>query len=147
MDTIRIKSTDEASQGPFVVIARADFNLDHHEAIDPADLDHVPTEQPRTLTTKDLDEARAELERRHDELMAMRADLDARHESLNSQAAEQEAERTRLTEWAAKLAEQSDAKPLGIAALREALTARGIAFDADAKKADLQALLDQNPAQ
>jgi hypothetical protein len=38
-------------------------------------------------------------------------------------------------------------KPLGIKALRDELTARGIAFDADAKKADLQALLDQNPAQ
>jgi hypothetical protein len=33
-------------------------------------------------------------------------------------------------------------KPLGIKALRDELTARGIAFDADAKKADLQALLD-----
>jgi hypothetical protein len=38
-------------------------------------------------------------------------------------------------------------KPLGIAALREALTAAGVAFDPDAKKADLQALLDQHLAQ
>ena len=36
-------------------------------------------------------------------------------------------------------------KPLGIAALREALTAKGIAFDPEAKKADLQALLDGAP--
>ena len=34
------------------------------------------------------------------------------------------------------------AKALGIVGLRAELTARGIAFDADAKKADLQALLD-----
>jgi hypothetical protein len=38
-------------------------------------------------------------------------------------------------------------KPLGIAALREALTAAGVAFDPDTKKADLQALLDQHLAQ
>lgn len=36
----------------------------------------------------------------------------------------------------------AEVKPLGIAALREALTARSIAFDPAAKKADLQALLD-----
>jgi hypothetical protein len=34
------------------------------------------------------------------------------------------------------------AKPLGIAELRDTLTARGIEFDPTAKKADLQALLD-----
>lgn len=34
------------------------------------------------------------------------------------------------------------AKPLGIAELRDTLTARGIEFDPAAKKADLQALLD-----
>lgn len=110
-------------------------------------VDAGEAEQPRALTTQDLDNARAELERRHDELLAMRADLDARHASLSAQAAEQEAERIRLAEWAAKLAEQADTKPLGIAALREALTARSIAFDADAKKADLQVLLDNSPAQ
>jgi hypothetical protein len=74
METIRIKSTDEASQGPFVVIDAANFDPDLHERFDPE-----PT------------------------------------------------------------------KPLGIAALRDALTAKGIAFDADAKKADLQALLDGAP--
>lgn len=146
--TIRIK-TDASEHNPegVVVINLVDFNADLHEAFDSADLDSLLVEQPRTLTTKDLDDARAELERRHDELLSMRADLDARHESLSAQAAKQEAERNRLTEWAAKLAEQADAKPLGIAALREALAARSIAFDPDAKKADLQALLDQNPAQ
>lgn len=76
MDTIRIKSTDEASQGPFVIIDAANFDPDLHERFDP-----------------------------------------------------------------------EPAKARGIASLREGLTARGIAFDADAKKADLQALLDQNPAQ
>lgn len=146
--TIRIK-TDASEHNPegVVVINLVDFNADLHEAFDSADLDSLPVERPRTLTTKDLDDARAELERRHDELLAMRADLDARHASLNAQAAEQEAERVRLTEWAAKLAEQAEAKPLSIAALREALTALGIAFDADAKKADLQALFDKSPAQ
>lgn len=34
---------------------------------------------------------------------------------------------------------------LGIAALREALTAKGVAFDDGAKKAELQALLDSAP--
>jgi hypothetical protein len=38
-------------------------------------------------------------------------------------------------------------KPPGIKAMRDELTARGIAFDPDAKKADLQALLDQHLAQ
>lgn len=38
------------------------------------------------------------------------------------------------------------AKKLGIAELREALKAKGIEFPEDAKKADLQALLDGAPA-
>jgi hypothetical protein len=147
METIRIKSTDEASQGSFVIIARGDFNPELHEAVDPGDLDQLLAEQPRVLTTVDLEEARAELSRRHEELLAMRADLDTRHEGLNAQAAEQEAERVRLAELAAKLAEQAEAKPLGIADLRAELTARGIAFDPDAKKPDLKALLDAADAQ
>lgn len=34
MSTIRIKSTDEASQGPFVVINESDFNPGQHELFD-----------------------------------------------------------------------------------------------------------------
>lgn len=60
------------------------------------------------------------------------------------QAAEQEAERVRLAEAAAKLASEqgADTGKLTIADLRDTLTARGIAFEPAAKKADLQALLD-----
>lgn len=75
MDTIRIKSTDEGTQGPFVIINKEDFDADSQELFD------VPV--PKT----------------------------------------------------------------GIADLRDALTAKGIAFDPSAKKADLQALLDSAPAQ
>lgn len=39
----------------------------------------------------------------------------------------------------------ADAAPRGIKALREALTARGIEFDPNTSKADLQALLDNAP--
>lgn len=141
MNTIKIKPTDEASQGPFVVISRADFNPEIHEALDPADLASAD-EQPRALTTKDLDDARRELEGKHDDLLRMKAELDAERERLGALVAEQEAERSRLTELTTKLAEQGEAKPPGIAVLRDELTTRGIAFDPAAKKADLQALLD-----
>jgi hypothetical protein len=75
MDTIRIKSTDEASQGPFVIINAEDFDADNQELFD------VPPVK------------------------------------------------------------------VGVADLRAALDARGIAYDPSAKKADLQALLDTAPAQ
>jgi hypothetical protein len=79
MSTIRIKSTDEATQGPFVIIDADQFDADRHELF----------------------------------------------------GAEPEAE----------------SKPQGIAGLRAELTARGIAFDPDAKKADLKALLESADAQ
>lgn len=102
MNTIKIKSTDEASQGPFVVIARADFNPDIHEALDPADLANAD-EQPRTLTTKGVAEARAELERKHDEVKRMYGEVVAERERLDAQAAEQEVERQCLATLAGDL--------------------------------------------
>lgn len=147
LPTIRVK-TDPSDHNPdgFIVINLADFNAEVHEPVDLADLEHVPVQQPRALTTSDVDEARASLERKHEEVKAMYAEVVSERERLDAQAAEQEVERVRLNELAAKLAEQeAEAKPLGIAALREELTARGIAFDQAAKKADLQALLDSAP--
>jgi len=136
--TISIKSepTDDNPEG-FVVINLADFNADLHEAVEPVDLENLPVEQPRALTSQDVDNARAELERMHANIVAEQTRLDA-------QAGEQEAERARLAEVAAKLAEQGaeTAKSLTVAELRDALTAKSIPFDPAAKKADLQALLD-----
>lgn len=157
MNTIKIKPTDEASQGPFVIIARADFNPDIHEALDPADLANAD-EQPCALTAKDLDDARLEIDSKYRTLESGEALLNAVRERLDAQAADQEVERqrlatlasdleferARLAELAAKPAEQGAdaAKPLTVAELREELTARAIEFDPAAKKADLQALLD-----
>jgi hypothetical protein len=76
MSTIHIKSTDEATQGEFVVINEADFNPELHERFG---------------------------------------------------AAPERAQ--------------------GIAGLRAELTARGIEFDPDAKKAELKALLESADAQ
>jgi hypothetical protein len=38
MDTLKIRSTDEASQGPFVIINKDDFDPAVHEALDPVDV-------------------------------------------------------------------------------------------------------------
>jgi hypothetical protein len=150
LPTVRIVSpvSDDNPLG-FVVIDRADFSLELHEPLDASDLEGLAPELPLTVSGKVLDEARAEFQRMHADLVTERERLDAQaaeqeveRQRLATLAGDLEAERDRLSELAAKLAAQEEAKPLGIAALRDELTARGIAFDPAAKKADLQALLD-----
>jgi hypothetical protein len=57
MDTIRIKSTDEASQGPFVVINSEDFDADKHELFDaePAAKPLTVAELRDTLTARGIE--------------------------------------------------------------------------------------------
>jgi hypothetical protein len=43
MPTIRIKSTDEATQGPFVIIDAEQFNEDVHERFDPDPVEPLDT--------------------------------------------------------------------------------------------------------
>lgn len=112
--TFKIKSTDPYSQGPFVIINRADFNPQVHELYgDDNDrgalAERVPTKDELLAAHEEL-ERRAAADARNvadqlAQLQKMRADLDA-------QAAAQNAEAARLRAEAAKQAE--GATPLKI---------------------------------
>jgi hypothetical protein len=71
MTTIRIKSTDEASQGPFVVINESDFDADKHELFD------APTADPAAPAKPGIADLRAALTTRGIEFdpAAKKADL------------------------------------------------------------------------
>lgn len=119
--TFKIKSSDPHSQGPFVIINRADFNPQVHELYGD-DNDHAALSQ-RAPTKEELLAAHEELERRAvadarnvaDQLAQiekMRADLDA-------QAAAQEAEGQRLRAEAAKQVDAASAPAKGKASKAE----------------------------
>ncbi|MBV6321907.1 hypothetical protein [Duganella violaceipulchra] len=134
--TIKIKSTHPASQGPFVIIERANFNPELHEKYDDGSDDgdlpeHVPT--------------MAELLAARDQLQARARELDAEAQRVADQTVANEAEAQRLADLAAAAAAASTV-PAEIAAmskdqLQAALTEKGVAFPAAANKADLIALL------
>ncbi|HEX8610144.1 MAG TPA: hypothetical protein VF800_02555 [Telluria sp.] len=112
--TFKIKSTDPRSQGPFVVINRADFNPQVHELYgddnDQAALgERVPTKEELLAAHEEL-ERRAATDARNaaDQLthiQKLQADLDAKAANLDKQAAAQEIEAQRLRAEAAKQAE------------------------------------------
>jgi len=144
MTTIKIKSAHPASQGDFVLINHTDFNPDQHEPFDDearAALSAAAGEREPTM---------AELQAARDEILARRAELDADEQRLRAWSDELAAEAERLRQQAAlqaaeaqRLAEAAKVDPaLTVAQLRDALTAKGIAFDPTAKQADLQAQLD-----
>jgi hypothetical protein len=145
LQTIRISApiSDDNPHG-FVLINHTDFNHDQHEPFDDearavlagAISDREPTKAELLAARDEIISHRAALDAEQDRLRAWSDELAAEAERLHQQAALQAAEAQRLAE-----AGKTDSA-LTVAQLRDALTAKGIAFDATAKKADLQALLD-----
>lgn len=163
MKTLRIVSTDPASQGPFITINVTDFVIGQHEPFaeeDQAALREVENISadiaPGGLLT--IEQARSQFEAETASLQAgfadERARLDARAEELSIQAeklnsiqAELKAERERLDALAASLATKNDdgSAHMTVPQIKEALTAKGIEIPSGANKAELLALL--NPAE
>lgn len=121
--TIKIKSTDERTQGAFVVINLRDFDSTKHEPFDEdaraalagavASGEIIPS-AAELLAARDQLEKRAEAEANSvaaqlAELNQMRADLDAKAAQLQEQGAAQEAESVRLRDEAAKQAKAAKA--------------------------------------
>lgn len=105
--TIKIVSTDPASQGPFVVINKSDFNPDVHELYgDDNDLG-APTERAPTMA--ELLAARDQLLARERELEAEKERITAKEQLLAEQAQANEAEAQRLRDEAASLQATKDA--------------------------------------
>jgi len=98
--TIKIVSTDPASQGPFVVINKSDFNPDVHELYgDDNDLG-APTERAPTM---------AEVLAARDQLLERERELAAEKDRVAEQAQANEAEAQRLRDEAASLQAAKDA--------------------------------------
>lgn len=98
--TIKIVSTDPASQGPFVVINKSDFNPDVHELYgDDNDLG-APVERAPTM---------AELLAARDQLLERERELAAEKDRVAEQARANEAEAQRLHDEAVSLQAAKDA--------------------------------------
>jgi len=98
--TIKIVSTDPASQGPFVVINKSDFNPDVHELYgDDNDLG-APTDRAPTM---------AELLAARDQLLERERELAAEKDRVAEQAQANDAEAQRLRDEAAGLQAAKDA--------------------------------------
>lgn len=90
MPTIKIKSSDPATQGPFVIIDKGDFNPDVHELFDDGtDQGMGAIERAPTM---------AELLAARDQLLARERELADREQSLAEQARANEAEAQRLAD-------------------------------------------------
>lgn len=90
MPTIKIKSTDPATQGPFVLIDKADFNPDVHELYDDGtDQGMGVIERAPTV---------AELQAAHERLLAREREMDAERDRLADQARANETEALRLAD-------------------------------------------------
>lgn len=90
MPTIKVKSTHPATQGPFVVIEKGDFNPDVHELYDDGtDQGMGVVERAPTV---------AELQAAHDRLLAREREMDAERDRLAGQARANEAEAQRLAD-------------------------------------------------
>lgn len=141
MTTIKIKSTDVATQGDFVIISLADFDSAQHEPFD----DESRAALAGAVTSGEIVPSMAELLAARDSLVRREAELDAERDRLALQAAANEAEAQRLRDEAAALAASQAAAldPAGMTKeqLQAALTAKAISYPAAANKADLLALL------
>lgn len=149
MNVIKVKPWG-AGQGAYVLINASDFNPERHAVYDP-EREAAEARAKAEAEAKALAEAeRAEQERLAAQRVA-EADAERAEQEKREAAARAEADAAAKAN-ADKLA---DGKPadsdegsdeaggkLGIAEIREALTAKGIQFDPKAKKADLRALLD-----
>lgn len=146
--TIKIKSTHPDSQGPIVVIDRADFDPAVHELADGESLGAAPAGREPTLV---------ELLAMRDTLVRRERELDDQSEHLAEKVRANDAEFQRLIDVAAKLSSDREAfeakkgapaspdapdlSALTKEQLQAALDEKGIKYSAAANKAELQALL------
>lgn len=162
MKTLRIVSSDQATQGPFVTIDVADFVIGLHEPFSEEDIaalqdapriaiDMVPggvlsIEQMRAEFDAEVERVRITFAEERERLDARAAELNEQAEKLNGIQIEQVAERQRLEALAASLeAKGNDVTAhMTVPQIKDALTAKGIEIPAGANKAELLALL--NPA-
>jgi hypothetical protein len=151
MTTIRIKSTDEASQGPFVTISLADFNAEVHTPFD----EEAHEALAGAVQSGAIVPSMAELMSARDQLLARANELDDRELQLNQrgtalddreqgllereQANAQEAQR--LADLAAARSAAPDFSTMTKDELQAALKEKGIDYPSTANKADLVALL------
>lgn len=90
MPTIKVKSTNPATQGDFVVIDKGDFNPDVHELYDDGtDQGMGAIERAPTV---------AEMQAAHERLLAREREMDAERDRLADQARANEAEAVRLAD-------------------------------------------------
>jgi len=90
MPTIKVKSTNPATQGDFVVIDKGDFNPDVHELYDDGtDQGMGAIERAPTV---------AELQAAHERLLAREREMDAERHRLADQARANDAEAQRLVD-------------------------------------------------
>ena len=99
MDTLKIVSTDPHTQGPFVIIDRANFNPDVHELYGDQDLG-APSERAPTM---------AELLAARDQLLERERELATEKDRVAEQAQANEVEAQRLRDEAASLQAAKDA--------------------------------------
>lgn len=161
--TIKIKSSDERTQGPFVVINRADFDPVVHELADGETLGDDTGALISVSSGPSVQEMVAEAAR----LEQLRADLAAEAEQVRVQSADNLAEAGRLVDLRAELENETknmrdetaqlaidraafdagkfaaapDLSSLTKEQLQAALDEKGIKYPAAANKTDLQALL------
>lgn len=90
MTTVKIHSSHPASQGPFVVIDRADFNPDVHELYDDG------TDQG--VITGERQPSLAELRAAHESLLERERELNAERDRVAGQARANEVEARRLSD-------------------------------------------------
>lgn len=90
MPTIKIKSTDPATQGPFVLIDKGDFNPDVHDLYDDG-TDQGTGAIERTPTKEELMAA-------HERLLELERQLADREQRVTDQARANEADAQRLAD-------------------------------------------------
>lgn len=141
MKTIKIKSTDLASQGPFVIINAADFDPAIHTPYDNASEDALAG----AMKSGEIVPSMAELLAARDQLLARERELADRQAVLDDQERANQLEAQRLADEKAALAAGGTGAPdystMTKDELQAALTAQGKTFPAAANKADLIALL------
>jgi hypothetical protein len=139
--TIKVKSTDPASQGPFVVINTADFNADVHVPYDDDSAEALAGAVQSGVIVPPV----AELQAGFEQLQARERALADREAELVERESASLIEAQRLADEKAALAAAGTGTPsyatMSKDELQAALTAQGKSFPAAANKADLITLL------
>ncbi len=141
MNTIKVQSSDPASQGPFVIINVADFDPAIHQPYDEESEEVLQGAMKAGL----LVPSASELLAAQDRMQEQARELAEREAAVAEKEVANQAEAQRLADLAAAQAARSTSAPdysvMSKDELQAALTAQGKNFPAAANKADLIALL------